>query len=42
MPWWEKKQQLYGRFKRLIKYISHQKPGPGKEKETVREKRNLS
>ena len=37
---WEGKQ-LYGRFKRLIK--SHTtKPGDGLDKETLREKQNLS
>ena len=33
--------QLYGRFKRLISNISHERPGRGKEKETLREKLNL-
>ena len=39
---WEEKQ-LYGRFKRLIKNISHQKTWTWlKKKETLREKRNPS
>ena len=38
---WEGKQ-IYGCFKRLINNISHDKPGHGKEKETLREKQNLS
>ena len=38
---WDK--NLYGRFKRLTNNLSHQKkPEPSYEKETLREKRNLS
>ena len=38
---WEEKQ-LLGRFKRLINNISHDKTGHDQEKETLREKQNLS
>ena len=35
-------KQLYGRFKRLINNISHEKTWTWREKETLREKQNLS
>ena len=40
LKWGEK--QIYGRFKRLINNISHQKTWTWIKKETSREKRNLS
>ena len=38
---WEEKQ-LYGRFKRLINNISHDKTWTGLRKGNLREKQNLS
>ena len=37
-----KEKQIYGRFKRLINSISHQKTWTWLKKETLREKQNLS
>ena len=39
---WKKKNQLYGRFKRLINTISHDKTCIWLKKETLKKKQNLS